>query len=143
MSFDIFFQPCRFAPATEEQDPGTGQARKILPNEPLTAIELAAVQKVLAELNASGADQFGCYRLEFEDGGSAEVFGQNLERGCMVALRGLTKDILRFLFDFLRAGNWVMIPAMRETRAIATSLSSFKHVPEGFPPAVVCQSPAK
>jgi hypothetical protein len=59
----------------------------------------------------------------------------------MVALRGQpTEDVLKFLYALLQAGNWVMIPAMRETRAIAVSPTAFKSVPSTFPEPLVCQS---
>ena len=144
MSFDIFFQPCRFGTeAVEVQDESTGQTRKILPNEPLTAAELAAVRNVLSNANASAPDNYGCYQVRFTNGGSAEIYGSNLEKGCMVALWGLTAETLKFLFDLLKAGNWTMIPPTRETRAIASSVNAFKRIPEGFPPTAVCESPAE
>jgi hypothetical protein len=58
----------------------------------------------------------------------------------MVALRGITPDVLRLLLDLLRAGNWVMIPAMENTAAIATSPEAFQSVPDGFPDSAICDS---
>jgi hypothetical protein len=141
MSFDIFYMPCRFARApVETVDPHTGQPRKMLPNEPLTAPELAAVRDVLTKANVCLAEN-GFAAARFPDGGYAEVHAHDLQHGCTVALRGqLTVDVLRFLFSVLQAGNWVMIPAMRETRAIATSPAAFKSVPSEYPKPVVCES---
>ena len=52
----------------------------------------------------------------------------------------MSPDLLQFLLDLLRAGNWVMVPAMQDTRAIAASSSAFQKVPEKFPELVVCES---
>jgi hypothetical protein len=144
MSFDIFFQPCRFGQvAVEQRNPFTGKATNVFPAESLTPDEMAAVRNVLARVNAPGGNQRDYYRVELNDGGSAEVYAANLEKGCMVALRGITSDALQFLFDILSAGNWSMLPAMEDSRAIALSSESFKNLPEGFPPTVLIQSPAE
>lgn len=131
MSFDIFFQPCRF----------TGDAQAVLSNEPLSPAELKAVQQVLERADAHGPDQHGCYVVQLDDGGGAEVFSSSgLASGCMVALGGITADLLQFLFELLDAGNWVMIPAMADTAAITTAPGSLKGVPGDFPRVVVCSS---
>ena len=55
MSFDIFFQPCRFRGTTvQKTNTFTGKVQSVLANEPLTAAELEAVQNVLKQANAHG-----------------------------------------------------------------------------------------
>lgn len=141
MSFDIFFMPCRFGKAAAESTgPNIGKSKRKLPNEPLLPSELDAIRDVLARVNAASAED-GCGIARFPDGGYAEVYGKDLQLGCMVALRGaMSPDLLQFLLDLLRAGNWVMVPAMQDTRAIAASSSAFQKVPEKFPELVVCES---
>jgi hypothetical protein len=144
MSFDIFFQPCRFTGSpVVKKNPFTGDPRSVLPNEPLSATELKAVQHVLKRANAHGPDEHGCYVVQLDDGGGAEVFGSELATGCMVALGGMTVDLLQFLFDLLKAGNWVMLPAMEDAVAIMTSPGCLKGTPDDFPRVVVCKSAAE
>src|ERR1019366_5550534 len=106
MSFDIFFQPCRFSGGTvETKNPFSGEIQSNLLNEPLSPTELQAVQRVLKQATAHGPDEYGCYVVELEDGGVAEVFADNLETGCMAAIRSITPDLSKFLYDLLEAGN--------------------------------------
>ncbi|HEY7158723.1 MAG TPA: hypothetical protein VH575_32565 [Gemmataceae bacterium] len=141
MSFDIFIQPCRFAGSPiVKRNPFTGEAQSVLPNEPLNTAELKAVQQVLKRAKACGPDEHGCYIVQLSDGGEAEVFGGELAMGCMVALRGMTADLLQFLFDLLKAGNWVMLPAREDAVAIATSPECLKGIPDDFPKVIVCSS---
>jgi hypothetical protein len=141
MSFDIFFQPCRFGDRPiERMNPLTGKPQSSLPNEPLTPAELDAVRHLLERTEAAGPDEHGCYVVRFGDGGGAEVFGGDLRTGCMVAVRGITPDLLQFLIDLLRAGNWVMLPAMEGDIAITASPESLRGVPDGFPRVVICDS---
>jgi hypothetical protein len=139
MSFDIFYMPCRFGDnRVATKDPVTGETKSFLPNEPLTADELKAVQELL---ECHHLHDQGFYVVEFDDGGMAQVFDKkDLADGFMVALRGMTPDLLQFLFALLKAGNWVMIPAMEDTAAITTSTECLKGIPAGFPRIVVCNS---
>jgi hypothetical protein len=141
MSFDIFFQPCRFGDKLIERvNPFTGEVQSVPRDVPLNADEVGAVQKVLREVTVRGPDEHGCCVVELSDGGGAEVFADDLETGCMVSLRGMTPGLLTFLYDLLKAGNWVMIPAMEDTAAITTSLNSLQRVPDDFLRIVVCNS---
>jgi len=130
MSFDVFFQPCRF----------TSDAQAVLANEALSPAELQAVHQVLERANAHGPDLQGCYVVQLGDGGGAEVYGASLAMGCMVALRGMTAELLQFLLRLLEAGNWVMLPAMADAMAITTSPGSLKGIPADFPRVIVCNS---
>lgn len=99
-----------------------------------------AVEQVLGQANPLGPDEHGCYVIDLDDGGSAEVFTNQLAAGCMVALRGMTPRLNQFLFDLLKAGNWVMLPMMEDVVAITTSPESVKVIPDDFPEVVVCHS---
>lgn len=61
----------------------------------------------------------------------------------MVALRGMTAELLQFLLHLLEAGNWVMLPAMADTVAITAAPASVKGVPDEFPRVVICNSTAE
>jgi hypothetical protein len=141
MSFDIFFQTCRFGiKAVEKVNPFTGKAESVLSSEPLTASELRAVQAILDQPKPGGPDEHGCYVINVPDGGTAEVIATDLAKSCMVALRGMTPGIFQFLLDLLRAGNWVMIPATKDAVTITSSSNSVKNLPADFPKLVVCNS---
>lgn len=141
MSFDIFFQPCRFTGTqVVKTNPFTGESQSFSSNEPLNDAELKAVRQVLKQANAHGPDEHACYVVQLGDGGGAEIFGDQLATGCMAALRGMTPDLIQFLFDLLKAGNWVMLPAMEDAVAITTSPESMKGIPSDFPRVVVCNS---
>jgi hypothetical protein len=126
MSFDIFFMPCRYAEASvEEVDPFTAKSRSKLPNEPLTPDELSAVKAVLAAKSTSFATESDT-GFHFSDGGYAELYGERLASGCMVALRGkMTLQVSAFLYELLHAGRWIMIPAMRSaSKGLPSSTAS-------------------
>lgn len=137
MSFDIFFQTVRYnGGQVVTKNRFTGQTISEPASDPLTAAELKAVRNVLKQVDAKGPDEFGCYVVQFPDGGAAEVFANELETGGMVALRGMTPDLTRFLFDLLRAGNWVMLPAMEDSVAMTTSPNNITGAPDDFPKIV-------
>jgi hypothetical protein len=141
MSFDIFFYTGRFAgKPVVKKHPVTGKARTVLPEAPLSIAEVEAVREVLKRVEAQRPDEHQ-WCVELSDGGRAEVSAGNLEWGCMVTLRGLTPYLTHFLFDLLKAGNWVMLPVMKDLVAITASPGSTKGIPEGFPKIVVCHSP--
>lgn len=120
MSFDLFYQPVRFGPL----DPS----------------ETQAVRNVLAR-QGRGPDEHACWVVSMADGGSAEVFGSELHDGCMVAIGGLTTDLLAFLYELLDAADWVVLPTSEEPLAIAARPTAEQSKPEGFPDVVVCGSP--
>jgi hypothetical protein len=141
LSFDIFFQTARFTgKPVVRKNPLTGEAQTVVSEEPLTAGEVKAVRRVLKGVKARGPDEHGCYVVELEDGGRAEVFADKLKSGGMVSLGGITPDLSEFLFDFLKAGKWVMLPAMEDGVAITASPGSVKGVPDDFPRIVACDS---
>lgn len=134
MSFDIVFQTVRFEGREEiTKNAFTGETHSVPASEPLTAVELHSVRQVLEQAGAQGPDPYGCYVISLSDGGEAEVFAKELQSHCMVALRGITPQLAQFLFDLLRAGNWVMLPASENSVALTTAPESIKGVPEDFP----------
>ena len=142
MSFDIFYQPCRFGTEpVEHKNPFTGEVKTVLPVRPLSSHDLKAVRHVLESATAVGPDEHGSYLVRFADGGVAEIYGGNdPETGCMAALRrGLTPDLLRFLFDLLRAADWIMLPTMKDNPAITAMPGRAASFADSFP-EVVCYS---
>jgi hypothetical protein len=142
VSFDIFYQPCRFGTEpVERKNPFTSEVQTVLPVEPLTSQDLKAVQGVVRSVTATGPDEHGCYLVRLGDGSEVEVHaGNGFESGCMTAIReGITPDILRFLFDLLSAADWIMLPAMEGNPAIVALPGRAKGFADGFP-EVVCSS---
>lgn len=131
MSFDLFFQPCRFAGSDGVVGPR---------NEPLTDGEVQAVRSVLARVCPVGPNQHQCWRVGVGDGGSAELFGTDLRTGCMIALRGTTPDLVQWLFSLLVAGNWVLLPAQEKPCVVTASMDAIRGIPDGFPEVVLCES---
>lgn len=70
----------------------------------------------------------------------AEVFGNNLRTGRTVALQRLTPNLLRFLFDLLRATDWVLLPVIEGNPAIVSSPGLASDFADSFS-EVVCGSP--
>ena len=142
MGFDIFYQPCRFGPEKiERPDPHhPGRTRMELPDEPLTAAELAAVHQVLMEVDARILEVTDLYSIQLADGGLAQLCGGNLSTGCIVTCRRMSPGLLQFLFDLLEAGQWAMIPAMEDLLAITATPERLR-TPAKFLKSVVCKSP--
>ena len=139
MSFDIHFFPCRFgSEPVEPIDQEPGKSRSVLPNEPLTDDELAAVRQLLESNRENELRDPDFYAIRCADGGTADVYASDLKMGCMIALRGYTRGIGNFLMELLKAGNWVMVP--NGPPAVAASKAAFKSVPANFLPTVVCES---
>jgi hypothetical protein len=141
VSFDVFFQPCRFVvtPRPGESHPSRTPVDARY-SEPLTPIEEEAVRGILVRASPRGCDEHGCWVVEVADGGSAEVFVKDLGTSCTFALRGVTPALVRLMFDILVAGNWVILPALERSGAIAASMDAIRGVPEGFPDVVVCET---
>ncbi len=59
MSFDIFYEPCRYgSKPVNRTNPVTGKEEPVLPNEPLTPSEVKAVQGILEKAEAQGPELF-------------------------------------------------------------------------------------
>jgi hypothetical protein len=142
MSFDIFFQTCRFATEpVETKNPFTGKVEKLNRSSPLDEAELAAVREALVDRGrATGPDDAGNYAIDLADGGSAEVYAENLRDGCMFAIGNLTSGLTAILYDVLDAGRWVMLPAIETSIAITCSPQHVNAAPADFPRIVTCRS---
>lgn len=136
MSFDLFYQPCRFGTQpVEQKNPFTGEIQTSLPVEPLSAEDVRAIQGVLAGVGASGP-----FVIELGDGGGAEVFASDLETGCMVALRRRTPKLLKLLYDLLIAAEWVLLRAMEPTPAIVKSPGLASGFADSLPEVRPCRT---
>lgn len=141
MSFDIYFQPCCFTESpSDTKDPDNGSTASAQNSAPLEANELRAVQEVLSRARSGGVDRRGADLVRMPDGGEAELFSDDLKSGCMVAIRGLTSDLLQFLYDLMAAGKWVMLPTIDDEIAITCCPEHLVGLPGDFPRIVVCKS---
>jgi hypothetical protein len=144
MSFDLHFKPCRFDGTTETRiNPFTRSPQEFPRNEPLSKAEVDAVLAVLRAAGATGPDADGCYRVTLSDGGNADIYGDDLGRGCMFAIRGRTSSpqLTQLLFDVLVAGHWVLVGVGDEDTVIAASAECAKSAPDHFGRVVVAGSP--
>jgi hypothetical protein len=142
MSFDIYFVRSKLRNETVEwKNPYTGEVKSIRPQEPLTESELQAVRAVLQKAGAQEPGEHGHSVISFGDGGAAEVYTDDLDKGCSVTPRlGLSPDCLRFLTALLNAAEWVMFPAMEGNPAIVSSKGIANEFADSFT-EVVCGSP--
>jgi hypothetical protein len=111
VSFDIHYHTCNLGTQTaKRKNPFTGKVQTVPVDDGLTDAERAAVPKLLKSAGTAKPDEFGCYAVEFKDGGSADVFASELagsERcdGLMVSLHGLTPGVVGLVWELCRAGG--------------------------------------
>jgi len=147
MSFEIAFQTCNLSDKTEEiVNPFTGETIEAPVGECVTEDERRAVSRLLATAGAPHADDFGCYTPGFSDGSSAEVFFDGLSGnpefgGGTVALRGISEEICRFLYELAAAGNFAILPAMEGDFVLVTSAKNAERIASRWPEATVIDSP--
>lgn len=140
MSFDVFFEPCRYDGTTERKvNPFTKEVRDMPVNHPLSDLELAAVTKVLDR--AGSADEDGCRVVQFADGGYAEV--DLSERVCSFSVRGVgvTPSLAQLMFDVMLAGNWVLMSMSGADVVIAPNMECVASAPSFYGRVVVAESP--
>src|SRR5437764_10670755 len=148
MSFDIHYHTCNLGTRTaKRKNPFTGKMQSVPVDDGLTEAERAAVRKLLKSAGAAKPDEFGCYAVEFKDGGSAEVFASELGGseqcdGLMVSLHGLTPGVVRFLWELCRAGGMAATPVMEEEVVVVASPEQLQRVKGRSPAAVVVGSAA-
>lgn len=121
MSFDLFLQ--RF------ESGESAQAGRI------------AVREVLRDCCKDPSDQFGFYNVKFRDGSHVEFSARGLESsesftGCAFHIRGMSPEILSFVFTVAVVGDIVIFNAQggdepSSPLAILTSASQRIHLPEG------------
>jgi hypothetical protein len=142
MSFDISCSPWKLDDKESlVTNPFTQEVTSQRMGKPLSPSELKAVKALFKKVKAKESVDDGFYSIDFRDGGSAEVFTEDLATGCMVALRGITHDVLTFLVGLAQAGNWVMRVPMEEPLEIFPSDESSKANPPASLTRVVCDSP--
>ncbi|MEZ6140914.1 MAG: hypothetical protein R3B84_10115 [Zavarzinella sp.] len=147
MSFDIHFQTCNLGTrTTKRKNPFTGKMQSVPMDDGLTDSERVAVRKLLKSAGAATPDEFGCYAVEFKDGGSAEVFASELTGteqcdGLMVSLQGLTPEVVKFLWELCHVGGMAATPVMEDAVVVVASPEQFQRVKSRWPSAVVVGSP--
>jgi hypothetical protein len=147
MSFDIHYHTCNLGTRTgERKNPFTGEMQAAPVDDGLTDAERAAVRKLLKAAGAAKPDEFGCYAVEFKDGGSADVFASELAGseqcdGLMVSLHGLTPAVVVFLYELCRAGNMAATPIMEDEVVVVATEELRRRVQGRWPAAVVVGSP--
>ena len=145
MSFDIFYQTSRLSEQTVEAiNPFTGKVMQKPVGETVTPDEREALLKLLSARGAN-ADEMGCYLVDYSDGAGLELQFDGLAdetefSGGMAALRGLTAELTRFLYDLADTGNLVMLPAMEESRPLVTSSETAERVTSRWPDVLVMSS---
>jgi hypothetical protein len=79
-------------------------------------VDPGPVARVLARERHRGPDEFGFYLVEFADGASVEFNARGLGGrepfdGCAFHLRGISPQLIEFVFDVARAGDFVLFNA--------------------------------
>ena len=147
MSFDIHYRTCNLGTRTvERENPFTGDMQTVPVDHGMSTTGRAAVRKLLASAGASKPDKYGRYTVKFSDGGTAEVFADELEGpeqcdGLMVSLRGMTEQTVGFLWELCREGNMAAIPVMEEDILVVVSEKQRQRVQGRWPDAVAVGSP--
>jgi hypothetical protein len=88
----------------------------------------------------------GLYVVNLRDGVHVEFFAKDLEsqsafKGCSFGIRGFGECLMKFMLDIAKAGDMVMLPAMKGNPLIMVSEQQRRNVPAdllaSFPPVVV------
>jgi|SRR5208282_6609800 len=107
------------------------------------------VRAVLETQDFTGPDNFGFYRIKFEDGVDVELSAKGLDgagvfTGCAFHVRGMSPHLVAFILEIARVGDMVLLPAMEDFVAILSSPHQKEHLPadlvENGPEPVVCES---
>lgn len=147
MSVDIHYHTCNLGTQTAmRRNPFTGEEQAVPIDDGLSDAERAAVCNLLASAGAASPDEFGCYVVEFEDGGSAEVFASELAGseqcdGLMVSLHGLTPGTCAFLWQLCHDGGMAATPIMEDEVVVVATAEQLKQVRGRWPDAIVVGSP--
>ncbi len=148
MSFDIHLQTHNYTGEMREfMNPFTGDRSRGPVDAGVSDDERGAIAGLLATAAPNGADEFGCYVMEFTDGGCAEVFASTLQSnepftGCMIAVRSsLSPELLDAIWRLCHLGRMSMMAAMEDSRPIVTDRNHLDLLPSDWDDAVVCDSP--
>ena len=132
MSFDVFLQ--RFANGKD------------------ASVDRESVQAVLQTRQFTGPDEFGFYNVEFSDGTHVEFSAKRLSGpgdfiGCAFHIRGMSSELVSFVWEIARAGDMVILPAMENFVPILVSAEQKNQLPldllQNQPEPVVCASAAE
>jgi hypothetical protein len=108
------------------------------------------VRAVLQSTAFVGPDEFGFYVVTFPDDIRVELSASGLDgtgafTGCAFFIRGMSSDLVRFIFEVARAGDMVILPAMEHFVPILSSPEQRAHLPADLtdrdPAPVVCDTP--
>ncbi|HXC99568.1 MAG TPA: hypothetical protein VN048_09515 [Verrucomicrobiae bacterium] len=109
-----------------------------------------AVLAVLNKAKFQGPDEHGFYVVEFADGHSVEFSAGGLQgegefNDCAFHIRGMSPDLVRFVFEIAKAGDMVMMPATEDFVPILSLPGQQNELPkelaENEIPPVLCGSP--
>ena len=118
MSFDVFAQAFRYG-------------------ESATANAIGA-RAVMSTVHYSHNPRFNSYVIQFADGSGLEMYARGLGGGekpfdgALFALRGFTEPIGDFIFEFTRAADCLLLPAMSPLCVLLTEKGQFEHLPRGM-----------
>jgi hypothetical protein len=92
------------------------------------------VRRVLMTRQHSGPDTYGFYRVRFADDDEVEFSAKGLDGaasfgGCAFHVRRLSPHLFAFLWDIAKAGELVLLPAMKDSIAILSSPDQKQHLP--------------
>ncbi len=100
--------------------------------------DVDAARSVLNCYQFKHTPELGAYIINFSDDSSLEMYCESLHdndrsfSGGMVALRGLTKSVSTFIYDFSRAAGCVILPAMEPPILILPKGDLAVRVPKGI-----------
>jgi hypothetical protein len=83
--------------------------------------------------------------VTFADGADVEFSAQGLDgtqsfSGCAFHLRGMSAQVVSFVFDIAKAGDFVILPAMENFVPILSHPSQRTMIPKDLPEAVLSES---
>src|SRR5437868_3676587 len=83
------------------------------------------VRSVLQSATFEGPDKYSVYVVKFPGEVTVELHAAGLEgsesfTSCSVSIRGMSDQLVRFIFDVARVGDMVILPAMEDFVPILT-----------------------
>src|SRR5690349_6604243 len=114
MSFDVFLQ--RFDKGATQQ------------------VYREKVRSLLEATRFKGPDESGFYIVHFPDGTHVEFSAEALDgpdefNNCAFHIRGLSHDLVKFIFDIAKAADMVILPAMEDFVPILSSAKQRRTLP--------------
>jgi hypothetical protein len=112
-------------------------------------VDREAVLAVLKTAKFNGPDDFGFYIVEFPEGGDVEFSAEGLQGSgdfadCAFHLGGISRHLVKFMFEVAKAGDMFILPAMEDFVPILTRAEQRVELPpelaENYPEPVLCES---